>query len=155
MAESMQRRVTGHAEAEGIRIDWTRALIANTERAHRLVRLATLEYDAATQRALVEALFRFHFAEGGDVGDVQQLASVAESAGMDRDRAAEWLTSEEGERDVREALRSARGVGVQSVPTFVFDGQYGIEGAQSVEAFIEAMAEVRVRTGAGVAPREG
>ena len=46
MAESMQRRVSEQAAGEGIAIDWDRALIANTARAHRLVRLATLEYGA-------------------------------------------------------------------------------------------------------------
>ena len=154
MAEPMQRRVSQYAEAEGIRIEWERALIANTERAHRLVRLATLEYDAGVQRALVEALFRFHFTEGGDLGDVEQLANVAQSAGMDRARALAWLTSTAGERDVRAALQDARSIGVQSVPTFVFDDQFGIEGAQSPETFVAALAEVRERTAAGAAGRE-
>ena len=149
MAESMQRRVSEQAAGEGIAIDWDRALIANTARAHRLVRLATLEYGAGEQRGLVEALFRFHFSEGGDLGDVEQLATLAASAGIDRGRALEWLTSEEGERDVRAALTDARGIGVQSVPTFVFDDQFGLEGAQPAETFVAAMAEVRERTAAG------
>lgn len=156
LSESMQRRVSQAAAGEGIRIDWGRALISNTARAHRLVRLALLEHGPEVQRKVVEALFRFHFTEGGDLGDVDQLAALAESVGIDRARAAAWLVSAEGERDVREALSAARGIGVQSVPTFVFDGQYGIEGAQSPETFVAALAEVRERAmGAGGAREEG
>ena len=146
MAAGMQRRVSEFAEAEGIRMDWERALTTNTERAHRLVRLAELEYAPDVQRALVEALFSAHFEQGRDVGDTDELVGIARSAGVDAARAAEWLASPEAEADVRAALDEARAIGVQSVPTFVFDGRFAVEGAQSVETFVQAMVEVRERS---------
>jgi predicted DsbA family dithiol-disulfide isomerase len=145
MAESMQRRVGEFAVAEGIAIDWERALSANTERAHRLVRLAEREYSPGVSRALVEGLFRAHFEEGRDVGDEAELVEIATAAGIDANRAAEWLNSADAEQDVRAALAEGRAIGVQSVPTFVFDERFAVEGAQSVEAFVEAMAEIRER----------
>lgn len=151
MAEGMQRRVGEYAAGEGIRIDWARALSVNTQRAHRLVRLAQLEYPSEVQRAVVEALFRAHFEEGRDVGDDAELVRIAESAGIDAPRAAAWLGSAEAEADVRDALADGRALGVQSVPTFVFDEQFAIEGAQSVEAFVQALAEVRAHGVAGAA----
>ncbi len=151
MAGSMQRRVGEFAAAEGIRVDWDRALSANTERAHRLVRLAAREYPAEVQRALVEGLFRAHFEEGRDVGSDAELIGIAQRAGIDGTRAADWLGSAEAGRDVAEALADGRALGVQSVPTFVFDDRFAIEGAQSVEAFVQAMAEVRERGVAGAA----
>ena len=143
LANSMQERVGKVAAGEGVTIDWSRAQMANTLKAHRLLRLAQLEYDADVQHALVEALFRAHFTDGVDVGDVAQLAAIAGAVGMDATRAAAWLSSDEGERETREAIRDAQAIGVQSVPTFVFDGRYAVEGAQPVETFVEVMTEVR------------
>ena len=154
MATSMQGRVAQFAAGEGIRIDWTRARMANTLRAHQLVRLAQLGYPAEVRLALVEGLFRAHFEEGGDVGDVAELASIAERAGMDRDRVMAWLGSEDAERDVRDALAEARAIGIQSVPTYVFDDRFAVEGAQSIETFIAAMDEVRERSAAGAGAGE-
>lgn len=149
MATGMQRRVGEFAAGEGVAVDWARALSANTERAHRLVRLAELEYTFDVQRVVVDALFRAHFEEGRDVGDPAELVRIAKSAGIDAVRAAQWLDSAEGQADVREALAEGRALGVQSVPTFVFDERFAIEGAQSVETFVQALAEVREQGVAG------
>ena len=143
MAPSMTARVTEVGERAGIRFDWERALMANTMAAHRLVLLAGREYDAAVQAELVEGLFRAHFTEGRDVGSVRELASIAGSAGMDAERASAWLESGGGEVEVRDALAEARALGIQSVPTFVFDDRFALEGAQSVATFVAAIAEVR------------
>jgi predicted DsbA family dithiol-disulfide isomerase len=154
MAAGMQRRVSEFAADAGIEIDWDRALMANTLTAHRLVRLAELEYSAEVQRALVEALFRAHFTDGVDVGDRAALIEIATSVGMDGARAAEWLESAEADDDVRGAIAEARAIGVQSVPTFVFDERYAIEGAQAVETFVEAIRESRERSAAGAHAEE-
>ncbi len=142
-AGSMQDRVAKVAAGEGITIDWSRAQMANTLNAHRLLRLAQEEYEVGVQHALVEALFRAHFADGVDVGDVEQLAAIAGSVGMDASRVKTWLSSDAGRSEVRVEIDDARRIGVQSVPTFVFDGRYAVEGAQPVESFVEVMNEVR------------
>ncbi|HEX6589172.1 MAG TPA: DsbA family oxidoreductase [Longimicrobiales bacterium] len=142
-SSAMQDRVGKVAADEGITIDWSHAQMANTLNAHRLLRLAQDEYDADVQRALVEALFRAHFTDGVDVGDVAQLAAIAGSVGMDATRAAAWLSSAAGDAEVRASIREAQRIGVQSVPTFVFDGRYAVQGAQPAEAFVEVMNEVR------------
>lgn len=143
LAASMQTRVAKVAAEDGITLDFARAQMANTLRAHRLLGLAQEEYGADVQRALVEALFRAHFTDGLDVGDVAQLAAIAGSVGMDAARAADWLSSDAGAAEVRAAIRGAQSIGVQSVPTFVFDGRYAVEGAQPVETFVDVMNEVR------------
>ena len=154
LAPGMRDRVTQFAATEGIRMDWSRALMANTLRAHQLVRLAEAEYPAAVRLALVEGLFRAHFEEGRDVGDVVQLTAIAEAAGIERTRAVAWLDSAEAESDVRAALAEARAIGVQSVPTYVFDERFALEGAQPVETFVAAMNEVRERSRAGASAGE-
>ena len=142
MASAMTSRVTQLGEAEGIRFDWERAQAVNTLRAHRLMRLAEGE-PLEVRLALVEGLFRAHFSEGRNVGDDAELVAIAGAAGVDTARAAQWLSSGEGEEEVRAAIEEARAIGVESVPTFVFDDRFALEGAQAVETFVAALDEVR------------
>lgn len=147
-AAAMLARVSEVASGEGIVMDWDRAIAVNTAAAHRLARLAELEYGAGVQRALMTRLFEAHFTAGGDVADHEQLGAIAASVGMDPDRARRCLDSDEGVRDLDEALAQARRLGIHAVPTFVFDGRYMVQGAQSAAAFHQVLGEVARRAAA-------
>lgn len=138
-AAAMQAQVSAAARAEGIEIDWERALAANTRTAHRLMRLAGRAYGEAVQRALAGRLFALHFTRGGDVSDAEQLADAAAEVGMDRARAAEYLASGEGEEALEAEFEAARRLGIRAVPTFVFDGRFAVQGAQPPEALRGAL----------------
>src|SRR5687768_556922 len=84
-------QVTSAAAGEGITFDWERALSVNTRTAHRLARLAELEYGPGVQRALMRGLFAAHFTEGGDVSDHEQLTRLAVGAGMEEERVRSYL----------------------------------------------------------------
>ena len=154
-AGSAQARVSAVAEGEGITMVWDRMLAVNTLAAHRLLRLAELEYGREVQQALAESLFAAHFTHGLDVADPAELTRLAESAGMDAARVSSYLASGEGESEVRAAIAEARALGVQAVPTFVFDGRLALEGAQPLAVFQRALEEVGVRSTSMERGREG
>jgi predicted DsbA family dithiol-disulfide isomerase len=155
-AATMHGQVDAAGAGEGITFAWDRALSVNTRKAHRLLRLAEREYGAATQRALVERLFDLHFTRGGDLSDPELLADEAAAVGMDRARARGYLASDEGVKELEAEFEAARRIGVRAVPTFVFDGSWAMEGAQPVERFAEALAELsRTKTPAGGAEEGG
>jgi len=139
--EERARQMTAHtaavAAAEGLDLDFDRALIANTLLAHRLVWFAdqpeAVAFGAAadTQPEIVEALHRAHFADGLDIGSVETLTSLAAEVGLDAARVRRLLDSSEGEVEVRAAMRRAQALGVTGVPAFVFAGRYLVVGAQS------------------------
>jgi predicted DsbA family dithiol-disulfide isomerase len=145
--------VTALARAEDLSLDFERAVIANTFDAHRLLWFAdqpqTVFYGAGpdTQAEVADALHRAHFSEGRDIGSLDVLASVAEGAGLDPDRAREFLTSTEGTADVRAQIAHAHDVGITSVPTFVFAGKYAVTGAQETATLRSVLAEVARREG--------
>lgn len=143
----MMGHVTEAARGEGISIDWDSALHVNTLTAHRLLRLAREEYGADIQRTVMERLFAAHFSQGGDISDHDQLTQLAVAAGMDEDRVRAYLASDEGLDELREELEHARRLGIQSVPTFVFDGQYAVQGGQPSATFLQVLEEVRQRSG--------
>lgn len=144
-ARAMTERVTAAGAGEGIEFRWDDAVAVNTLTAHRLLRLAEREYGASVQRSLAERLFEAHFALGGNIADPGLLATLAVGVGMDRERVERYLSSEEGLAETREALRHARDLGITAVPSFVFDGQYLVEGGQPAETFVAVLNEVGER----------
>jgi predicted DsbA family dithiol-disulfide isomerase len=149
--DDMLARVTGEAAQEGITMHWDRALAVNTRTAHRLLRLAEREYGADVQRALMERLFEAHFTAGGDVADHALLIELAASVGMDATRVRDYLASGDGDAELGEEFAAARELGVQAVPTFVFDGQYAVSGAQPASTFLQVLEEVQQRSAAATA----
>ena len=138
----MLARVTDAARGEGIEMRWDDAIAVNTLTAHRLLRLALRDYGADVQRALAERLFDAHFTRGGDVGDAALLTELAVAVGMDRERTRSYLASSEGLAETQEEIGEAQQLGVRAVPTFVFEGQYLVEGGQPSEVFNNVLREV-------------
>lgn len=82
--------------------------------------------------AFHEAVFRAFFAEGKNIGDVNELAAIAKSVGLPGEEARSVLES----RKFREAVDAdwlrSRELGITAVPTFVVDRR-AIVGAQPYE----------------------
>ncbi|MDL5593292.1 DsbA family oxidoreductase [Pseudomonas sp. 91RF] len=113
--------------------------IYNTFDAHRLLHWAGEE---GLQLPLKEALFKAYFTDGGNPSDHSQLAQIAESVGLDRQRAEAILASDEFASDVRKEEQLWLSRGVSSVPTVVFNGQYAVTGGQPVDTFVGAIRQI-------------
>lgn len=141
-ADQMFDRVTAIAAGDGLRLDYDHSIAANTFNAHRLVVWAAGQ---GRQAEMVNALQRAHFMDGVDVGSLDALAGVAGSIGLDDAAALEYLKSDAGTDEVHADLTEARELGVTSVPTFVIDGRYAVQGAQEAETLRTAFAEITRR----------
>jgi len=152
-ARAMDDRVTALGAAEGITYDFDTALHVNTFDGHRLLRLAAAEYGLAAQSDLKERLLTAHFSDGVDVGDHAALTDIAVAAGLDRARVAAHLGSDEGKAELAAELEQARAIGIRSVPTFVIDETWAIEGAQETSTFLRALEQAAsaAKPGAGAA----
>jgi predicted DsbA family dithiol-disulfide isomerase len=135
-AGQMVARVVSTAAAEGLEMDYDKAVSANTFEAHRLIEVATRQ---GLGKEMADRLFQAHFTEGLNVADADVLAKLAAEAGV-RD-------SGEGAEEVREQLGRARALGITGVPLFLFEGQYAVSGAQPEDALAAAIDEVAERTG--------
>lgn len=142
-ADAMTGQVASVARQEGLDLRFEKAQAVNTLTAHRLLRLAEKEYGREAQRALAEKLFEAHFTNGGNVADPELLTDLAVSAGLERERVQAYLASEEGLREVQDEITYAQRIGVRAVPTFVFDGQQAVQGAQSTSAFLQVLEELQ------------
>lgn len=152
--DGMLSNVTGVAAKEGITMNWDDALSVSTLTAHRLMWLARTEYDLDTLQNVADRLFEAHFTNGLDVANHEVLASIAEEAGMDRARVERFLASDEGLAEVQQEIENAQSMGITAVPTFIFEGQYAVQGAQSKDTFVQVIEEVRKLTAEAVPEEE-
>jgi predicted DsbA family dithiol-disulfide isomerase len=153
-ARAMDERVTALGAAEGITYDFDTALHVNTFDGHRLLRLAAAEYGLAVQRDLKERLLTAHFTDGVDVGDHAALTGVAVAAGLDRARVESYLASGEGAAELTAELEQARAIGIRSVPTFVIDETWAVEGAQDTSTFLRALEQAAAATSSAASPSD-
>ncbi|AEV81035.1 DSBA oxidoreductase [Actinoplanes sp. SE50] len=141
-AEQMFAHVTEIGASEGLTLDFDRVVAANTFAAHRLIAWAA---GHGRQAEVLDALQRAYFTHGADIGSLPVLAKIAASAGLDGAAALGYLTSEAGTAAVTTDLAAARELGITSVPTFVVDGKYAIQGAQESATLLSALAEITRR----------
>ncbi len=108
----------------------------NTVDSHRLVRWAAGQ---DRESETVEALFQAYFFRGEDIGALAVLVAAAEEAGMDPMEARAFLESEALRAEIVEEDRQARGLGIDGVPCFVFNGRHALAGAQPPKVLVQML----------------
>ena len=141
-AEQMFTHVSGIADDDGLHLDFDRAIAANTFDAHRLIAWAAGQ---GLQAEMLDSLQQAHFMKGIDIGSRSALAKVAGGIGLDPAAALAYLESAAGTEAVNTDLREAHELGITSVPTFVIDGKYAIQGAQESATILAAFEEIARR----------
>ena len=125
--------------AQGIDFRFDRiARVPNTRRSHLLVALAARR-DRGDE--MLERLMRAYFEEGADIGDFDTLVGLAADAGLAAREASRAIALRNGQDAVVAAQRHAASLGLTGVPTFVFNGEYALSGAQEPAALAAAMDE--------------
>ncbi len=92
--------------------------------------------------ALHDVLYRAYFAEGLNIGELDVLVSLAESAGLDGDEARKVLEQRTYSDQVDSDWAVSRAYGITGVPTFVASG-YGVVGAQPYEVLEQLVLKAR------------
>ena len=132
-ASRVYQNVTEVGAAVGIPFHFERIQVTpSTRDAHRLIRRASESGDADP---VVEALFNAYFIEGRDIGARETLAGIADEAGLDAEATARFLAGGEGAEEVLAEDMSARRIGINAVPCFIFERKYVVSGAQEPEFF--------------------
>jgi predicted DsbA family dithiol-disulfide isomerase len=134
-------QIDQHARDVGLELDLGAIKrTPNTLNAHRLIHWAGIEQ---RQSMVISALFRAYFKEGRDIGDVEVLADLADTCGMDAALVQRLLATDEDLEGIREKDAGFRKMGVNSVPTFIIAGQHAVPGAQSVEVWRNVITDIK------------
>jgi predicted DsbA family dithiol-disulfide isomerase/very-short-patch-repair endonuclease len=148
-AQGMLDNVKGIAAQVGLHYDFDAMHHTNTVKAHELIHYAKSK---GVQLDVVERLLEAYFEKGRHLGRIEVLAHIAAEAGLDRDDVVRSLEAEEFLADVRADQAQAQAFGINGVPFFVFEGKYGVSGAQDPATFREVLDTVAAeRAGVEVA----
>jgi len=127
--------VTSVAAQDNITFNMDIAVRANTFLAHRMLSYALNNHGAEVQIMLKEFIMDAYFQNGQNIGDIEVLGDCAESAGISRQEALDFLASDALVDEVQAEIAEASEFGVTAVPTFIINGQWSVPGAQDVEMF--------------------
>lgn len=144
-AEQIIGHVTRTAAETGLDFHMDKALRANTLLAHRLIWLAAQSASPVEQADVKERLLKAYFTDGLHIGNADVLADCAAEVGFDRDEIVDFLESERGVAEVMAELREGYENGVTAVPTFLFNGNWAVPGAQEPDTFAQVLQRMADR----------
>lgn len=116
-----------------------RTRVYNTFDAHRLLHWAGLE---GKQLPLKSALLQAYHSDDKDPSSHDVLVEAARSVGLDADAARDVLQSGRYADEVRAEESEFRSMGIQSVPSIIFNRRYLVTGGQPAQAFEQAIRQI-------------
>ena len=146
-ADEILTHVTKIAATEGIDFNLDIALRANTSRAHRLIALC--QTTALDHTKLKEQLMIAYFCNGKDISNIDVLTNIGINFGMSGTAVVQMFESDLSVDLLNSNLERAHEIGITAVPTYVFDEQWSVPGAQDSEMFeriIRRLAEQSTST---------
>ena len=148
----MRAQMQATAASSGFPMDYSGdgpeppAMMWNTFEAHKLLRWALASAGPEAQARLKLALFKAHFQQRRNVSDREVLLEIAQADGFDRAEAAAALDEEALAIATRLEEQRGREMGINSVPSFVIDGKYLVQGAREPEDFAQMLRQVAAAT---------
>jgi predicted DsbA family dithiol-disulfide isomerase len=108
----------------------------NTLDSHRLIHWASRRGKGPEMK---QRLMDLYFTEGADLTDRDVLVRAAADVGLDPEAVRPLLESEEDVEETTMAANAAKEAGINGVPTFIFNGQYAVSGAQAPETLADVI----------------
>jgi predicted DsbA family dithiol-disulfide isomerase len=139
-SQSARMRLSQLGESLGFTFDYFEGMrMVNTFRAHQLLHWAS---GVGRQTELKLALFEAFFSRREDVNDLTVLTKVVKRVGLDTVEAGCVLEDGRYAEPVREEQELWLEREVHAVPTFYFQQQYVVPGAQDAEAFTRLLRKI-------------
>ena len=141
--QATRARLLALGESLGFTFDYFDGMrMVNTFRAHQLLHWASKQ---GRQTELKLALFEAFFTRREDVSDTAVLVDVAGRAGLNCSEASVILSEQSYAAAVRAEQQYWLEQEIYAVPTFVFQQQYIVPGAQETESFVRLLKKIQAR----------
>jgi len=117
----------------------------NTLPAHQLMHWAQGQ-DKANEMA--EALFKALFTDHRDINQKDVLLDIAASVDMDANIIGDLYARGADEASIMTEINEVSRAGIRSVPSYIYQGKYLVQGAQPAESHIEIIERLAAETSA-------
>jgi predicted DsbA family dithiol-disulfide isomerase len=132
--------VEQRAEAAGLQFKRGRTFRPNS---HLALEAATFGQESGASHEVNErfhrALYSAHFESLDNIGEIDTLVRLGMEAGLDGTALREALETRRYREQVDEEIEMVQEIGVSAVPTFIFNNEYAIVGAETYPAFQRMM----------------
>lgn len=135
-AQTMIDNMTENAKRSGLDFHFEKAVLANSQNAHRLLHLAKKH---KVSNELKELLFKAYLTEGKNVNDWDTLKNIGQEVGLEISEIEQLIHSNAYTKEVQQDQQQAQAIGITGVPFFVFDNKYAVSGAQSTDVFLKTL----------------
>ncbi len=125
----------------GITFSRGRTFTSNPHLAHEAAEYAA---EHGFEPAFHHAMFKSYFTDLADIGKIENVLAVGAAVGIDPAALRTVLEDGTYRQQVDDGLDWSHEAGVTAVPTFIFDGQYGIVGAQDYDVFEKVLTRLGV-----------
>ena len=143
-AENMMKNIEEQAKTVNLHYQVDKMKTSNTFDAHRLAKFAEKH---GLEKEVTERLMDGYFVKGECIDTEEILVAIALEAGLNAEETKAMLHSDDFTDEVNRDIEEAQEVGVKGVPFFVINRKYAISGAQSTEAFVEALEKIAEEEG--------
>jgi len=126
-------------------------LASNTMASHRLIQYIGKTYGLAVSEAIYDLLNVYYFVDGHALNDRPRLANVVSSelknilgndSAPSESELLEFLNSNEGRKEIEEALYALNELGVHGIPKFIIEGRTVVDGAARDDVFVEVFRQI-------------
>ena len=124
------------AKNAGVRFNLPNAFAANTLDAHRLVKLAARRNLSSNVLSL---LSKAYFEDAQDYSDIKILTEIGVKAGLDATEIARLFAGDDFIAEVEQDVQEAHQLGIDTVPTFLFERKQAIIGSEPVQVFLDTL----------------
>ena len=111
--------------------------IKRTPNTHSSHKLLAFGHKKGKQNQIIESLFYSYFIEGKDIGQLEELISIATQNNLNEKETNLYLTSSQDKESLFAEEMQARKMGIRGVPCFIIDKKYVLFGAQEKDKFID------------------
>jgi len=100
---------------------------------HKLLAFA---HSKKKQTKVLELLFYKYFIEGEDISNLETLINISKDANIYDKNIEDYILSTQDNASLLNEEKQAKKIGINSVPSFIFNKKFVVSGAQPTENFI-------------------
>ena len=139
------RSVYKHIEDEGkknkIYFQFNR--ITKTPNSFFSHKLLAFAHKKNKQNDVLELLFYKYFIEGEDIGSLEVLINVSKQADIYDEKVEKYIISKQDSDNLLNEEKQAKNIGINSVPCFIFNKEFVVNGAQQTKNFIKIIDSLK------------
>lgn len=118
---------------------------------HRLIQYVGKTFGLAASEALYDRLNIYYFVEGHSLNDRTRLANASSEElskhghNLPPEEILKFLNSNQGRKEIEDAIQTLNQLGVSGIPTFIIEGQTVLNGAARWKSFVRVFREIEER----------